>query len=90
MSEPNLFLIGISTIGAVCGLVGASIYIHHQEKKGYFDRSGTLAVALIGGMIGIAAAYVITACITIGSGLFFGSVGIYYGTKKLLLLSGIL
>ncbi|AGF84853.1 hypothetical protein QJ854_gp929 [Moumouvirus goulette] len=90
MSEPNLFFVGISTFGAVCGLAGAGIYIDYKKRKGCYDPSSTLAIAIIGGIIGITGAFVTTACIAVGAGLFFGTMGIYYGAKKLLLLSGIL
>ncbi|AVL95230.1 hypothetical protein ma843 [Moumouvirus australiensis] len=86
----DLVFAGIGFIGATCGLVGASLYIDYQKKKGYFDNSSTLGIALIGGIVGVITAYAITGCIVVGTGLYFGTMGIYYGTKKLLLLSGIL
>uniref|UniRef100_A0A6G6ACL5 Transmembrane protein n=1 Tax=Borely moumouvirus TaxID=2712067 RepID=A0A6G6ACL5_9VIRU len=86
----DLIIAGIGVTGAIGGLVGAGLYIDYQKKKGYFDPSSTLSIALIGGIVGAITAYTIAGCIVVGTGLYFGTVGIYYGTKKLLLLSGIL
>lgn len=87
----NLILLGIGGIGAIGGLVGASLFIDHQKKhNSNFDPSSILSVGLIGRMVGVIVAYTIVGCIIVNTGLCFGLTGIYYGTKKLLLLSGIL
>ncbi|AVL94291.1 hypothetical protein mvi_931 [Megavirus vitis] len=80
----NIIFIGIGLVGTTIGLLGAKAYITYKEKRGYFDKSSSLSIGLIGGIIGALSAYAITTCIVTGIGAFMCIRGIYYGVHNLI------